>query len=504
MNVKQCSTEDELTKKLKILKQTKELVNNTQSELGLNFKPFPKQLEFVKLTKKATATYFLAGLGCGKTEIGLQMVKALATGIYPSWWEGRILNRPTCGCIIKSDKQLLKTHIYSSLVGNIKTGLRKNNIPAIFPRHLVHIKKNREQALDNEERIIEINWKGGEQLSTIYLRSAGQGVGNIMGLEFDWVWIDELIPFEYYQVALERIRAKDDNFLFITATPQEVKYQELADHFEYYTDTNAEGLESRIPVPESTVHDYKAYLTACWADNPALSEEKKALLRANKTYEEIQLIEFGKRIVGRSSVFQIPEELFIKPAHEIILQTTWRYINGFDVGLNDATAIVYIAIDEDKDIIYIYDVYKVNNLRPSEHVNRLLTMSKNINIPHMIDKSANNRMIGETKYDIDTVAKQYRHYGVNVILSEDKLLKDLKMSTIGEFHERAYNGKIIISDACKPLIEEMRRYRRDDKGRIIKNNDHAIDAMFYGLLGWRKYAQYLVKSKYTQYPIRYF
>ena len=43
-------------------------------------------------------------------------------------------------------------------------------------------------------------------------------------------------------------------------------------------------------------------------------------------------------------------------------------------------------------------------------------------------------------------------------------------------------GRLKVFRSCKPWIEEFRLYRRDQKGRIVKQNDHLMDATRYAVL----------------------
>ena len=40
-------------------------------------------------------------------------------------------------------------------------------------------------------------------------------------------------------------------------------------------------------------------------------------------------------------------------------------------------------------------------------------------------------------------------------------------------------GRFKIFNTCRDLLTEFRLYRRDEKGRIVKKDDHGMDAMRY-------------------------
>lgn len=59
--------------------------------------------------------------------------------------------------------------------------------------------------------------------------------------------------------------------------------------------------------------------------------------------------------------------------------------------------------------------------------------------------------------------------------------KSDKVSGLSLIKDILLDGNLIISDRCKKLTWEMLNYRKDDKGKILKQNDHAIDCLRYVL-----------------------
>jgi hypothetical protein len=45
--------------------------------------------------------------------------------------------------------------------------------------------------------------------------------------------------------------------------------------------------------------------------------------------------------------------------------------------------------------------------------------------------------------------------------------------------QRMSSGRLKVFRSCVNWVNEFRLYRRDDKGRVVKENDHLMDAMRY-------------------------
>jgi len=59
--------------------------------------------------------------------------------------------------------------------------------------------------------------------------------------------------------------------------------------------------------------------------------------------------------------------------------------------------------------------------------------------------------------------------------------KSDKVSGLSLIKDILLDGSLVLSDRCEKLRWEMLNYRRDDKGKILKQNDHAIDDLRYVL-----------------------
>ncbi len=71
------------------------------------------------------------------------------------------------------------------------------------------------------------------------------------------------------------------------------------------------------------------------------------------------------------------------------------------------------------------------------------------------------------------------HFGEG--LEPTQKAKSDKLSGLSLIKDILLNGSLVLSDRCKKLKWEMLNYRKDDKGKILKQHDHAIDCLRYVL-----------------------
>ena len=61
-------------------------------------------------------------------------------------------------------------------------------------------------------------------------------------------------------------------------------------------------------------------------------------------------------------------------------------------------------------------------------------------------------------------------------------------SGIYEVWQRMSSGRFKVFKSCQNWFFEFRLYRRDEKGRIVKKDDHAMDEMRYAIVSGIKRA----------------
>lgn len=167
--------------------------------------------------------------------------------------------------------------------------------------------------------------------------------------------------------------------------------------------------------------------------------------------------------LGSGAIYQVGEDDIKVPDFEI--PTHWPRAFGMDTGW-DWTAAVWAAWDRDTDTVYVYSVYKRGQVEPPVHAEAFKARGEWIR--GVGDAAAINLYDGRSFIEI------YRQLGLDVELP-DKAVE----AGIQRVWERLSAGKLKVFASCGALFEEYRLYRRDEKGRVVKESDHVMDAVRY-------------------------
>jgi hypothetical protein len=213
-------------------------------------------------------------------------------------------------------------------------------------------------------------------------------------------------------------------------------------------------------------------INAGWDDAPHLSEdEKQRLIKTIPPYQ-IKARTQGIPMLGSGAIYPIDEDEIKVDGFEIPNMFTRGY--GLDVGWN-ATAAVWCARDMGTDTVYVYDVYKRGQAEPAVHISAIQQRGE---WPGYIDPSAAGA--GKIK-DGEAILDIYEKY-LRVEPADNTV-----EAGIFDVYERLTTGRLKVFRHLAAFFEEFRLYRRDEKGKVVKVNDHIMDAMRYcvrGINGW--------------------
>ena len=216
-------------------------------------------------------------------------------------------------------------------------------------------------------------------------------------------------------------------------------------------------------MPEITNSKY--LVMAGWSDVPHLDAKAIEELRESTPPHLRDAREFGKPSLGSGAIYPIPEseiicDPFQVPAH-------WPMVYGMDVGWK-RTAAIWGAWDRESDVVYLWSEHYRGGAEPSVHADAVRRRAEWI--PGVIDPAAK----GRSQVDGKQLMQMYQELGLNLTPA-----KNAVEAGIHEVWQRFSSGRLKVFSTLQNTLAEFRLYRRDDKGRVVKENDHLMDAMRY-------------------------
>lgn len=435
----------------------------------------PKHRAFFDAGATHRIRAFIAGNRVGKTMASTFEVACHATGIYPSWWKGKRFNRPVkvwaCGISWGQVKETLLSKLYGT-TGNPGTGL-------IAPEYI--IKTTAASGIPGAlESIIVKHANGGN--SVISFKTYEQGIRAFQGAEVDVVVMDEEPPYDVYDECDVRLMTTG-GIMMMTFTPQMGLTPTIVSLYR-----NADLLMGAEPLPEQVMllaareaagEDVKArnayeektvsIVQVSMYDVPWLSED---IIEDRKRKSPPHLVNsriYGKVTVGEGTIYPMDLDSLIVPPFQI--PPYWKRVFGMDVGWN-VTACVWGAIDPDTDILYIYSEYKGEQKEPLIHSHAI--KQRGDWIVGNIDYQANSPSAETGRRLMDI----YRSHGLKLV-GADKAVDAGIIAVL----ERMTTGRLKIFSTCYNILSEIPIYRRDSKGKVVKEHDHFVDSLRYMVMG---------------------
>lgn len=400
-----------------------------------------------QLLLNASASYreicMLGGNRSGKSVLGAYITTCHATGLYPDWYKGKRFTRPVNIWVGGDTATTCRDIIQLKLLGRIG-----DFGSGMIPKECIKETRPRRNVPDAIE-IIRVNHVSGGY-SEITLKTYEQGRETWQGTEVDFIWIDEECPPDVYTEALMRTMTTK-GYLFLTFTP-------LSGLTDVVLNFMNNDQNSDVKAPK-----YLQYVT--WDDCGHLDDATKASLWDALPPHERDARRNGIPTVGSGRIYPVEESAYtIDP---ITLPKHFPRSFAMDVGWN-ATACLWGAIDRETDTLYIYDEYKRGEQEPAVHASAI--RSRGDWIPGVIDPAAR----GRSQHDGAKLYEKYLKENLKITPADNAV-----ESGIYEVWQRLNSGRLKVFSTCKQLLEELRLYRRDDKGKIVKKNDHLVDCLRY-------------------------
>lgn len=400
---------------------------------------YVKHIEFFAGGAIWRERYFRAANRTGKSEAGAYETACHLTGIYPHWWTGRRFTRPINALVAGESGRLVRDSIQIKLVGP-PSGIGTGMIP-----------------FDN---IVERRSKAGipDAIDTVQVKHASGGVSQLQFQAFDQgreafqatardlVWLDEEPPLSVYSEALTRTMTTQ-GLMITTFTP-------------------LKGMSDTIIFLERKADEGKILrVTATWDDAPHLGEADKAdMLQAYPPHQRDARTK-GIPALGSGAIYPVPEsDIVVQPFD---LPPHWRRSYAMDVGWN-RTAVIWGAHDETNDIVYLYGEYYRGQAEPSVHADAV--KGHGDWMQGVIDPAAR----GRAQKDGEQLMQLYQELGLSIVIADNS-----REAGIYEVYQRLSTGRLKVFSTLQNVLNEYRIYRRDDKGAVVKQDDHLMDCIRY-------------------------
>ena len=205
-----------------------------------------------------------------------------------------------------------------------------------------------------------------------------------------------------------------------------------------------------------------------WQEVPHLSEEAKESLFASIPAYQRDARTKGIPVLGSGAIFQVSSEDYTVADFE--LPPYWPRCYGYDIGWR-VTAAVFLALNRDTDCLYVTSEHYRGEAEPVIHAEAIKARGKWLK--GAIDPAAR----GRNQIDGRNLLDMYRDLGLDLIEAENAVEAGLYQMTM-----RLTSGRLKIFKSCQKLLQEMRLYRRDERGKVVKQDDHGVDALRYGIM----------------------
>jgi hypothetical protein len=176
----------------------------------------------------------------------------------------------------------------------------------------------------------------------------------------------------------------------------------------------------------------------------------------------------GVPTLGIGAIYPIAESEITCKRFEI--PKHWPRCYGMDVGWN-RTAAAFIALDRDTNRMYLYHEHYRAQAEPAVHAMGI--KAPGAWIPGVIDPAC----IGSNQVDGRNLMDMYRELGLDIQPADNAV-----ESGIFEVWQALCAGLLKVFDDLSNWLSEFRKYHRDEKGKVVKADDHLLDATRYCIL----------------------
>lgn len=446
----------------KVLEQALKLAEQIHEKKESNrlsyYEPYEYQKNFHDARDEqgtlARQRLLMAANKTGKTFCGAAEMAYHLTGVYPSWWKGYRFHGPIKAWAAGNTTANTRDIVQAELFG--EPGDEEDFGHGAIPRDKI-VKWDRQPGIPNAISAVTIKHASGRN-SKVYLKSYEQGKQAWMGKAIDVIWMDEEPPQNIYSQAL-RASLKGGGLTFMTFTPES-------------------GMTNVVAQFMNDLKPHQQLYNATWDDAPHLDDEVKEEILAALPPHERDMRSKGIPVLGSGLVFPVDENQIKRSAFAI--PEHWSKVCALDFGYDHPTAAVWIAHDRDKDVAYVYDVYRKSAETPIVHSAAIRARGDWIPVIWPHDGAQHDKGSGKP------LAEIYRKQGVNMMPKHFENPEGGQGVEPGlmEMLQRFQTQRLLVFDHLGEFFEEMRMYHRKD-GKVVKERDDIMSACRYAVMSLR-------------------
>lgn len=430
---------------------------------------YKQHLEFFRLGETHQIRAFMAGNRVGKTEGGggYEMTAHL-TGHYPSWWPGASFTEGVRAWAAGDTRQTTKEIIQQKLLGDwgkFGTGM--------IPGEDI-IKTTPLQGVPEAVGTVWVqHWdeagfnRKKDGISRLGFKSFDQGREAFQGTEQEVIWLDEESDEGIRNECTLRLMTTN-GLLIETFTP----LKGLTKIVMQYLPAGYEEGMARV------VTGNRALVMAGWDDVPHLTEGQKQLMREETPPHLIEARSKGIPSIGAGAIYPLAESEFL--VDDMLIPDSWPRAYAMDVGWK-RTAVLWGALDLVNNITYLYAEYYRGQAEPPIHAAAIKNRGEWI--PGVIDPASS----GSGQQDGKKLAQIYGNGSHGLGLSLGFANNDVEAG-IAAVWQGLSMGSIKVFRSLQNWRTEYRMYHRNEKGVIVKENDHLMDDTRYLILSGMKRA----------------
>jgi phage terminase large subunit-like protein len=421
----------------------------------LDYVPHPMQHRFH--CSKAKGKMFMGGNRGGKTVGGAAETAMRLTGEHP--YRDDLPRPPVKGRGVAVDND---------------RGLKLIMLPElrrwIPQKYLINGKW--EDSYSKTDKILTLN-----NGSTMEFMTYEQDVDKFQGTSRDFVWFDEEPPEEIFKECMARLIDRDGDW-WITMTP----LIEMSWTYNTLYEPATTGLIPYIEVFEVDTFDNPHINKEAFERlTLTMSEEEKKTRRSGVYISHTGLV-YGESFSRDRNV--IPD--IVRSSRFVILKNEWSHFQTMDFGYNGFTAILFCAYNTDGMVIVYDEIYKNKTLiadLATEWKSRRISLG--IETQYVVGDPA---IRSTSPIKGTSVQSEFGEQGIYIGLGNNDVNPGIMLC------QRMFKEQqLIISSRCHNLLAELNKYRwdrhltkaRDRKNQKevpIKKDDHACDALRYGMM----------------------